>query len=281
MHKRPVRQSRDFLLPFFLLAYALTWGLGIFAIFFPRPFEALFGQLTDTSPLYFLAVAAPTISATVFTLWQQGWTGLAALYKRLVNWRFGIRWYAFMVIGIPVLGWLASRFTGIQPLKPATTTAEFLLLLVYVLVTGPLCEELGWRGFALPRLLKRFNPLVASLILGAIWGVWHLPAFFLGGMVQAGMSIPVFILFTIPAAVVATWIFQHSGGSVLSAVLFHYMINIAASVIGVPPAAMGASMLVVAILAVTFDKGFGWFRKGQTWTLDSQHLPTAPASPTM
>src|SRR5574337_857223 len=71
--------------------------------------------------------------------------------------------------------------------------AQFLWLLFYLLTTGPLGEELGWRGFALPRLLKRFNPFVASLVLGAIWGVWHLPSFYLAGMVQARLALPIFI----------------------------------------------------------------------------------------
>ena len=188
MPDNSARRPGDFLVAYFILTFALTWGTAAFAIFFPALFTALFGPLTDTSPIYFLAIATPTISATIFTLKQRGWPGLGELYKRLIHWRFGIQWYALVLIGIPAPGWLASRFTGTQPLKPTSTPEELLWLLLYLLVTGPLCEELGWRGFALPRLLKRSNPLMGSLILGAIWGLWHLPSFFLGGMVQAGGS---------------------------------------------------------------------------------------------
>jgi len=81
--------------------------------------------------------------------------------------------------------WIAARFIESNPLKETSNLTQFLRLLFYLLITGPLCEELGWRGFVLPRLPKRFNPFTASLILGVIWGVWHLPSFFLSGMVQA------------------------------------------------------------------------------------------------
>jgi hypothetical protein len=97
----------DALVPFFLLTYAITWGLAAFAMLLPAQFQALFGELTEFSPIYFLAVAAPTISATVLTLLREGLTGLGALYARLVRWRFGIKWYALVLIAVPVAGWLA------------------------------------------------------------------------------------------------------------------------------------------------------------------------------
>ena len=76
------------LLSFFLLTFLITWGFGALAIFLPAQFEALFGELTDTSPIYFLAIAAPTISATIMTFARDGWSGLRSLYARLIRWRF-------------------------------------------------------------------------------------------------------------------------------------------------------------------------------------------------
>jgi hypothetical protein len=252
-------QQRDLLLPFFLLTFLITWGLGALAIFLPVQFQALVGELTETSPIYFLAVAAPTISATILIFARGGWNGLRSLYAQLIHWRFDLKWYVLVLLGIPMVGWIAARITGASPLKPTNTLAEFLLLLLYILITGPLCEELGWRGFALPRLLNRFTPLTASLILGAIWGVWHLPSFFLGGMVQAGLSLPFFLLNAVLLSIFVTWVFQHTGGSVLITVLIHFTVNICASIIGVAIPVFVALLLAVDILILVFDKRFGWF----------------------
>lgn len=252
-------QQKGSLPTFFLLTFLITWGLGALAIFLPAQFETLFGELTDTSPMYFLAIAAPTISATLLTFARGNWTDLASLYGRLVRWRFGLKWYALVLLGIPLVGWIAARITGASPLKEANTTAEFLLLMYYILVTGPLCEELGWRGFALPRLLQRFSPFNASLILGVIWGVWHLPSFFVGGMEQNSMSIPLFLLNALFLSIFVTWVFRHTGGSALSAVLVHFSVNFCATIIGVTLPALAVVLLAASILILMLDKRFGWF----------------------
>jgi len=255
--KKPQKNSLIF---FFLLTFLITWGLGAFVIFLPTQFQALVGELTDTSPVYFLAIAAPTISATILALAQDGWTGLGFLYGRMVHWRFGLKWYTLVLLGIPAVGWIATRITDASPLKETNTPSEFLLLLFYILITGPICEELGWRGYALPRLLKRFNPFVASMILGVIWGVWHLPSFFVGGMVQAGLSLPLFLLNAIFLSIFVTWIFLHTGGSVFVTVLVHYTVNICATIIGVKLPTLCALFLIANILVLMLDKQFGWFQ---------------------
>lgn len=262
------------LVPFFILTFLITWGLGAIAIFFPAQFQTLFGELTDTSPMYFLAVAAPTISATILTLAHDGVRGLKSLYGRLVRWRFSLKWYALVLLGIPAVGWIVANIAGASPLKEANSTEEFLLLLFYILVTGPLCEELGWRGFALPRLLERFSPFTASVILGFLWGVWHLPSFFLGGMVQAGMSILLFLLNAVLLSIFVTWVFQYTRGSVLITVLIHYTVNFCATMIGVTLPALGVLLLIANILAMTLDKRFGWFKSPR---LDYQPISVGAA----
>lgn len=260
-------QQKNSLTNFFLLTFLITWGLGAFAIFLPAQFQILFGELTDTSPVYFLAIAAPTISATILTFVRGGWTGLGTLYARLIRWRFDLKWYAIVLIGIPLVGWIATLVTESDPLKETGNLAQLLLMLFYVLVTGPLCEELGWRGYALPQMLKRFNPFTASLILGAIWGVWHLPAFFVGGMEQAGMSLPLFLLNSLLLSIFVTWVFQHTGGSVLITVLIHYTVNICASIIGVTVPVLVVLLLTMDILILVFDEKLGWFQKEERrWT---------------
>ena len=253
-------QQKKTLIPFLLLTFLITWGIGAFAIFLPAQFLVLIGELTDTSPIYFFAIAAPTISATLLTFAWDGWTGLGSLYGRLVRWRFGLKWYALVLLGIPLVGWIAARITGASPLKPVNTHVELLWLLFYILITGPLCEELGWRGYALPHLLNRFTPLTASLILGVIWGVWHLPSFFVGGMVQAGLSLPLFLLNAIFLSILVTWVFIHTGSSVLITVLAHFTFNVCASVIGVTLPTLCALLLTTSVFLLMLDKQFGWFQ---------------------
>lgn len=257
----PSHPQKGSTIPFFLITFGITWGLGAFAIFLPTQFQALFGEMTGSHPLYILAVAAPTIAATILTLAREGWPGLRALYGRLLRWRFGLRWYALVLVGIPALGWLTARVAGPEPKFDLSTPALVFTLLFYLLITGPLGEELGWRGYALPRLLDRFNPFAASLILGAIWGVWHLPSFYLSSMVQSDLSLPIFLFAALCLSILATWLFQHTGGSVLIVVLLHYTVNFSYSVLGAPQPAFTLVMLGLAVLVVVLDKRFGWFRR--------------------
>lgn len=249
------------LILFFALTYAITWGIGAFALVLPEQTRAIFGDLNGSNPLFILAVAAPTLSATLLTLAWEGWSGLKALYARLVLWRFGIQWYGLILIGIPFLGWLTARFNGAGPLFDLSTPKLVFAVLLSLLITGPLGEELGWRGYALPRLLNRFSPLVASLVLGAIWGIWHLPSFYVSSLVQSGLSLPAFMVMTLGTSLLVTWIFLHTGGSVLAAILFHYMVNFSFSILGAPLLEFGLVMMAMAVVVVLVDKRFGWFVK--------------------
>jgi uncharacterized protein len=246
---------------YFIITYAITWGIGLVAILFPEQFKRIFGELNYFNPVAIIAIAAPTISATILAWAWEGRPGLKALYARFTQWRFGIQWYAFILIGIPFLGWLSTLVMSAAPVFVITSPLMAVSVFLNLLYTGPLGEELGWRGYALPRLLKQSSPLVASLILGFFWGVWHLPSFFISSTVQSGLSLPMFLVFSLCISTLMTWIFQHTGGSVLAAVLFHYTINISFSIIGAPMLAFGAVLMVLAVLVVLLDKKTGWFRK--------------------
>ena len=97
------------------------------------------------------------------------------------------------------------------------------LIILFVLVVG---EELGWRGYALPLLLEKRSPLTASVILGVVWGLWHLPTFLVPGTPQYGLPLTAFVLLTIEYSILMTWVFLHTLGSVLIATLFHGAINL-------------------------------------------------------
>ena len=256
-----VRYPSGGLVPFFALTFAFTWGLAALVVLLPGLFESLFGKLSASSPIFILAVAGPSLMATILTFARDGWRGLGSLYVRLFEWRFGLRWYVGILGGIPLLAFLLSRVTSADPHYDLSTPLLFLTFLLNQLILGPLGEELGWRGFALPRLLQRFNPFIASLILGLIWGVWHLPSFFLSGLPQASLALPVFLFFTLCQSILVTWIFRHTGGSLLSQVLFHFMMNTSQDTFGTPLAGAALVAAVAAGLVLVLDRKLNWFRR--------------------
>jgi membrane protease YdiL (CAAX protease family) len=202
--------KRHPLIAFFVLAYALTWPLI---------------PLVSVSPLWgFPALFGPATAAIVVAAVADGRAGLKDLLGRVVRWRVGARWYA-VALGLPVI--LALAAAGLHLALGARSSIEFgglsvLNFVVFVLIIG---EELGWRGYALPRLLARRSALAASLILGLLWGLWHLPTFFVPGAPQHRLPITAFLLLTVAYSVLFTWIYLHTGGSVLLATLFHGAIN--------------------------------------------------------
>lgn len=259
MSNEATSERQGGLLPFFILTFFITWGIAAFFFLFPAPFKAVFGELTASSPAFVLAVAAPTISATILTYLRSRWAGLRALYSRIVQWRFGIQWYALIVVVLPLVGFLISRMLVTHSQYDVSTAGMVLLLVLKELILGPLGEELGWRGFALPRLLQRFSPFVASLILGAIWGIWHIPAFFVSTLPQGGLALPTFLVAALCMSILVTWLYLHTGRSVLVAVLFHLMINVALDAFGAPMSAFTIFYAACAFLVVVLDRKLGWF----------------------
>lgn len=263
MSNDTVRSRGDGLIAFFGLTFAITWGVGALLALFPGLVEDLFGPLSAASPAFVFAVAGPTIAATLVTLVRSGRRGLGPLYRQLAHWRFGPRWYALMLVGIPLVSYLTARLAGPERHHDFPTAGSLVGFLLLNLILGPLGEELGWRGFALPRLMRRFSPLLASLILGVIWGVWHTPAFFLAGLPQASLVLPLFLVRTVLLTILATWIFHHTGRSVPSIMLFHYMVNISIDLFGAPQLPFGLVMAVAATLVVVLDRSVGWLRPGR------------------
>jgi len=164
-----------------------------------------------------------TIAALILTAYFGGGIGLRKLLARLIPWRAGLRWYLAILVGFPLVGLLAGRVAGLfgaaQGHVPNWAHFYYALIPALVIDPGPLGEELGWRGFALPRMLERWPPLTSSLILGLIWGLiwgaWHLPAFFIVGLPQNRLAIPALLLATMGISVIDTWIFLRTEGSLL------------------------------------------------------------------
>jgi membrane protease YdiL (CAAX protease family) len=201
------------LISFFLLAYALSWvAIPVWALgYWPNPVFS-FGPF-----LAALAVLAIT----------RGKSGIGGLLRSMARWRVGLGWYAAALLlpaGLATVATVLNILLGAQ--APSSTEWEgwtellpsfFLVLLIPGF--GGAWEEPGWRGYALPRLQSGRSALLASLILGALWALWHLPLMWVG---QVHYSDLVLVM---AAAIVSTWLFNNARGSVLLLMLFHAMNN--------------------------------------------------------
>ena len=211
------------IVPFVLISFGLAWSILGLYIFLPERMAELFGQLTGNHPLFFLAVYAPAIAAFILVARKGGLTGIRRFLGRALLWRCNPIWYAFLIIGIPLIfiGGAALKGTLFTDPYPFTSYRVLISALLLAAIKGPI-EEFGWRGLALPLLQRKFAPVWAGLILGAIWGLWHSPAFILSGTQQSQWSFSAFFLGCLAISVIATALFNDSRGSILLSAFFHF-----------------------------------------------------------
>jgi membrane protease YdiL (CAAX protease family) len=185
----------------------------------------VFGKLTGHHPLFFLAVYAPAIAAIVIVAYHSGRSGLRRYFSRLLLWRCSPAWYIFLMLGIPLLfiGGAAIKGNLLAEPLPFSSFKALLMALILMAIKGPI-EEFGWRGFALPLIQRKFAPIWAGLMVGIIWGVWHFPAFLLGGTPQSAWSFTPFFIGSVAASVIMTPLFNASHGSILLPALFHFQL---------------------------------------------------------
>jgi membrane protease YdiL (CAAX protease family) len=246
---------------FFALTFAISWGSGGLFLAFHTRMEPLFGRFGPHNAIFFLAAYAPTISAIVLSLVFAG--GLGELFARLVR---PVRplWIVVAVLIIPALalslGAMPSLGLGAPPDSSCRiVTALPLALFATPLIltnTGPLGEELGWRGFALPRLLQFEIPLTAAIVLGLVWTLWHVPAFFISGVMgQSFAGFGWWALDTVALSIVVTWLYLHANGNVaVAGIIPHFVINgmgVTGTWLSRPPEA--GVLALFAVCVVAFD----------------------------
>jgi membrane protease YdiL (CAAX protease family) len=205
------------LLTFFVLAYAFSWWPWLLSAA-NNPFG---------SPLF---PFGPMVAALILTAIINGRAGLKALLARVVQWRVNLRWYGValflpLALGLSAFGLnllLGAPMPAAAQLPPWAVILQVFLVQLILIQVG---EELGWRGFALPRLLEGRSALAASLILGLLWLGWHLPSYAIGTISAVFIPIPFITAFLF------TWLYQHTNGSVLIAILFHSMLNTVAATV--------------------------------------------------
>ncbi|MFO7552359.1 MAG: type II CAAX endopeptidase family protein [Haliea sp.] len=221
----PPRVPSTALVTFVGITFLITWGLIGIYIVFPDRAAATFGEISGSHPFFFLATWAPAIAAIVVVLLHSGTAGLRSFLGRLFLWRIPAGWVAFILVGLPLVFVTGSLLKGgpvLAPLPPEGM-GPVVVLLFMMLFLGPI-EEFGWRGVAQPLLQRHMAPIWAGLLIGAAWGIWHLPAFFLSGTVYADWSFLPFFIGNVTLAVLLTPVFNQARGSLLWPMLFHWQL---------------------------------------------------------
>ena len=241
---------------FFRYTFALTWGAGLVGLVVARLVPGT-QPFTTTSPFYWIAGYAISVVGIVMTAIWDGPAGLRRLGSRLVPWRAKLHWYLIVLGGYGLIfaaALHAARAAGAGPMSlPAFRAVPFGILMTLLTDVGPLGEEFGWRGFALPRLLERWPPLKASIILGGIHAIWHVPLFFIPDMPQSRIPFLIFAVGVISIAIIDTWVYLRSRANLLLAILVHLMANYCGGILGAPAlpfffAGEGAAALAIVAL---------------------------------
>lgn len=208
---------------FFLITFAVTWICWILMIAIPVPASNPFQQVS-----LLLGVFAPALVALLLTLWAEGKSGVRQLLRSIVRWNVAGRWYLFAAsytILIKLSAAVIYRLvTGAWP--PLGTDPLYILPFAVLLSTPVQSgEEIGWRGYALPRLAARFGLPNASILLGVVWAVWHLPLFFFREADTYHRSFILFLVQVTALSVAMAWLWQRTGRSLLLTMLMHAAYN--------------------------------------------------------
>ena len=256
-------QSLPAISAFFVLTFAWSWGL-VFCARYAGERLPLLGEL--------LAVASgfgPSLAALAVVAVYGGGAGLRNWLEQRLTWRrIRWRWYA-VAFGLPpatmmIALALERALGGTLAASPAgghlaLAVANFGLVL---LVGGPLGEELGWRGYALPAIGFRLSWRPASLLIGGIWGLWHLPMFFIPGMPQAHVPFPLFLVSAISESAILGWLFLNTKQSIVPAMVMHTSTNAWLNILPVLPTTSSVRPLVLTVgiqalvaLLLLFNRG--------------------------
>jgi uncharacterized protein len=254
------------LIIYFVLAYLISW-----IIWLPLILPKYGIDILPVVPKYhhYLGSFGPMIAAIIVKYIYEGRQGVKDLLKRLVQWKVNWVWYVVVLV-VPVLlviaAGYADEFINRQSftMKGFSTNNEFAQLgpvsyFLFNFFTFGIGEETGWRGYALPALQKRFSALTSTLILTVGWACWHIPAFIYrplySQMDVAGIA--GFFMSLLTGAIVLTWLYNSTKGSLFIAAIFHAMIElmfISADITAKMSSYLGAGIMIEAILIIVIAK---------------------------
>jgi uncharacterized protein len=287
--------KRHPLLSYFALTFAITWGLFVLAVGGPGGIPATKEEFTTLPLGAILAVlVGPSVSGIVLTGLVYGREGFRDLLTRLRRWRVGARWYAVALLTAPLLFTVVLiPLSLISPVfLPGIFASEakvsFVLMGIVVGLIVGIFEELGWTGFAVPTLLKlRYGVLSTGLIVGVLWGAWHLLGNDIWASVATSGGLPpalfavgvglVLLVGQLPAyRVLMVWVYDRTG-SLLVAILMHASYAASTFILG-PVAGPGAMSGVYLLAYVIASAAVTWVIVGAVALAQGGHLSRRPLS---
>lgn len=278
--------------PSVFFAAVLTWSWGFWLL------SILVGHgLTTTlgTAFGFLGLLGPMIAGIAFTHLTRDREGRREYWARIFNpGRIPARWVPIVVLLAPALmlvaalidlatgGGLAPYHKAVEPfLSNPALLVPFALNVFFV---GPFPEEFGWRGYVLDRLQERWSALEASLILGVVWSLWHLPLFFMRGTYQyiqgaGSLWFWLFIIGIVPLTVAFTWVFNNTRRSTLAIMILHFMVVFTDDFLNVTTGTNIASTVLWIALAVgvTVAGGAAMLRRPADRSCTPRPAPSVPA----
>lgn len=221
---------------FFLMAYVFSW---VVLIPFILSQWGIFPK-SKAFDIFFTANAfvGPMLAAYIMIRTLEGKESWKKVRKSILSIKVGLNWYLFALIVIPATMFLGMVILnrGIPTFNDLTSKFFITYIISFVVIFflgGPLPEEIGWRGFALPRLQSKFGPLKATLLLSVLWAFWHLPHFLTAaqrGGPDSDLStlyihLPIFILMCFPISIILTWVYNCNRGNLFIVMLVHASVN--------------------------------------------------------
>lgn len=227
------------LVGFFVLTFAITWTAWLAPAALGAPGRSGFFRLGG--PVFLLGVFVPAIVALALTAYSEGRMGVAQLLARIGRLHAGAHLYLFALSYMAAIKLFAAMIhrvaMGTWP-SFGDTPLPLMLGAIMVSIWVQAGEEIGWRGYALPRLAMHLGLGGASVVLGVIWALWHLPVFFLQGSGSDGQSFPIYLLHVTAMSVAISWLYWKANGSLLLVMLMHASVNNTSDI--VPAAAPSA-----------------------------------------
>src|SRR5215211_5746497 len=289
--------KRHPLLSYFALTFAITWGLFVLAVGGPGGIPATKEEFTTLPLLAILAVlVGPSVSGIVLSGLVYGREGFRDLLTRMRRWWVGARWYAVALLTAPLVFtavliplWLISP-VFLPGIFASEAKVSFVLMNIVVALIVGIFEELGWTGFAVPTLLRlRYSVLATGLIVGVLWGAWHLLGHDIWSSVATSGGFPLapFVALTglsllvgglLAFRVLMVWVYERTNGSLLLAILMHASYSASTFILNplVGPGAMSGSYLLAAVLA---SAAATWVVVGVLALVNHGHLSRQPPLP--